>query len=180
MSGCSGGTIGTQQGCQINMTFVPTQVGPRSATVTITDNSPTSPQIVTATGIGSELSFSSFLLFTTWQKIGSPSSKPITLTNQGTTNSISINSISEVGGDYLITSSTCQSSLAPGASCVLNVQFTPSAAGPRWGLITITDSDPGSPHQIRMAGNGIYPTANAVTVTEEEMQKYKDDEGEDD
>jgi hypothetical protein len=53
-------------------------------------------------------------------------------------------------------------------------------AGQRWGAINITDSDPGSPHQTRIAGTGVASAAAAVTVTEEEMMRYQDDEGEDD
>lgn len=180
VSGCVGVKIASQQSCPMTVNFVPTQTGPRSATITITDNDPTSPQVVTVSGVGSELSMSSVLLFTTWLKVGTSATKPVTLTNMSTTNPISIKSVSQVGGDYQILTSTCQGSLAPGASCTMNVQFKPQAAGPRWGQINITDDDPGSPHQIRLAGNGIAPGAQSITVSEEEMMSYKDDEGEED
>jgi phospholipase C len=178
ISGCSGAKIPSQQSCQFNMTFAPTQAGPRSATLTITDTGPTSPQIVTATGIGSELSVSSVMNFNRGQTIGTSASRPLTLKNMGT-NSISINSTQVVGGDYQITASTC-GSLAAGAACTVTVQFTPSAAGPRWGQINITDSDPGSPHQTRISGVGILTTEKANTLSDEEMMEYRDDEGEDD
>lgn len=180
VTGCSGAKIAPQQSCPMNVSFVPTQVGPRTATITITDTNPTSPQTVTLTGVGSELSFTSVLLFTTWQQIGTSSTKSLTFTNMGTTIPIVIDSVLQVGGDYQILTSTCQGSIAPGASCSMTVQFTPSTGGPRWGQIDITDSDPGSPHQVRLEGNGITPSAQPKTVTEEEMMQYKDDEGEDD
>jgi hypothetical protein len=179
VSGCVGGKIPSQQSCQFNVTFAPTQPGPRAATLTINDTGPTSPQIVSVTGIGSELSVSNVLAFNRGQTVGTSSTKPLTLTNNGTT-SISINSVQAVGGDFQITTSTCPASLAPAASCSLTVQFTPSVAGQRWGAINITDSDPGSPHQTRVAGTGVAGAAAAVTVSEEEMMRYQDDEGEDD
>jgi phospholipase C len=183
VSGCSGATIPPQQSCQLTVNFLPTQPGPRAATITISDTGKTSPEIVSATGTGSLLSVPNVLLFTTWQKIGVSSSKSLTFTNKGTTNPINFNAVQLVGSDFQILSSTCQGALAPGASCTVNIQFKPSSGGPRWGQLNITDDDPGSPHQIRVAGTGITPSANAtpaVTVTEQEMLRYQDDEGDDD
>ncbi len=179
ISGCAGGKIPSQQSCSFNVTFSPTQAGPRSATLTITDTDITSPQTVIATGIGSELSVSSFLNFNRGQTIGTSTTKSLPLANKGTI-PISVNAIQVVGHDFQMTVTTCQGSLAPGASCTITVQFTPSAAGPRWGQINVTDDDPGSPHQTRVAGVGILVTDKAVTVTDEDMLKYRDDEGEDD
>jgi hypothetical protein len=44
----------------------------------------------------------------------------------------------------------------------------------------VIDSDPGSPHQVRLVGTAVPKGAVPLTMTEEEMQKYRDDEGEDD
>lgn len=179
ISGCSGISIPSQQSCSFNVTFTPTQPGPRSATLTITDSDPTSPHNVSLTGIGSELLVNTTMAFGKGLVIGTPISKPLTLTNQGSS-AITINSTQAVGGDFLVTASTCPASLAPAKSCTLTIQFTPSAAGPRWGQINISDSDPGSPHEVRVAGIGLLPGAAPVTSTEEEMMTYHDDEGEDD
>ena len=45
-------TLAPSANCSINITFSPTTTGNRSATVTITDNAPTSPQTVSLTGTG--------------------------------------------------------------------------------------------------------------------------------
>jgi hypothetical protein len=62
---------------------------------------------------------------------------PIVLTNAGTT-ALTINSIT-VGSDFGETD-TCGSSVAAGASCQINVTFTPSSSGPRKALLSLNDN----------------------------------------
>jgi hypothetical protein len=50
-------------------------------------------------------------------------------------------------GDYAQTN-TCPSTLEPTQNCTITVTFTPTAAGPRNGAVTLQDNDPGSPRQI--------------------------------
>jgi hypothetical protein len=180
VSGCVGVKIPSQQSCQFNVSFLPTQPGPRKATLTITDSGPTSPQIVTATGIGSELMVSTVLNFGAAQVVGTSSTKSVSLKNMGAKGPISINSTSVVGGDFQIVTSTCPASLPPKATCAMKLQFTPQAVGPRWGQLNITDNDPGSPHEVRIMGIGAAAGAAPVTLSDEEMMAYHDDEGEDD
>lgn len=177
--GCNGQTIPAGWFCNATVEFIPTQAGPRSATMTITDNDPTSPQSVSLAGIGSELQVQSMLFFSTQQQVGKSSFHPLNLTNIGTS-AIKIHTISSTGTDYKIASNNCSSSLAAGASCSLSIEFTPSTTGPRWGQVNISDSDPGSPQQVRLVGDGILPGKTAVTFTDEQMQVYHDDEGESD
>src|SRR6201999_21686 len=79
-------TLGTNGSCSVSVTFKPTAVGNRTGTLTITDNSPTSPHVIplsgTATGspavtLTSSLSFTSINVGTT------SASQPATLTNNG-------------------------------------------------------------------------------------------------
>jgi hypothetical protein len=48
----------------------------------------------------------------------------------------------------------CGTSLAVSASCVINVSFTPAAAGDRTGQLTIVDNAPGSPHAVSLDVGG--------------------------
>src|ERR1700722_13269411 len=48
----------------------------------------------------------------------------------------------------------CGTSLAVSASCVINVSFTPAAAGDRTGKLTIADNAPGSPQSVSLDGTG--------------------------
>jgi phospholipase C len=177
--GCSGKAIPPGTPCLLAVKFVPTKAGPRSATITITDTDPSSPQTVSVTGIGSLLNIQSMLFFLQQQPVGKPAWRTFQVTNNGTT-SISITSVTEVGDDYHLASTTCSGPLAPGGTCAIQIEFRPLAIGPRWGQVNVVDSDPGSPHQVRLVGTAVPKSAVPLTMTEEEMQKYRDDEGEDD
>lgn len=54
--------------CTISVSFSPTTAGPRSGTLTVTDSDPTSPQVVSLSGIGTNVSLTpSLLSFGTFQ-----------------------------------------------------------------------------------------------------------------
>ncbi|PYU12450.1 MAG: hypothetical protein DMG29_14170, partial [Acidobacteria bacterium] len=84
----------------------------------------------------------------------------ITLTNCGTA-VLTITSI-VASGDFAQTN-TCGSSLAPGASCIITIAFTPKAVGRRDGSITITDNAPDSPQSVPLTGSGIL--APVITLS---------------
>lgn len=80
-------------------------------------------------------------------------SQAVTLTSFGTV-SLTLNSISITGtnvGDFGQTNN-CGSSLAPGASCQINVTFTPSGAPSRAATLQLNDSAPNSPQTVALAG----------------------------
>jgi phospholipase C len=175
--GCKGQSIPAGTPCNVFVQFIPTQAGPRSATMTITDSDPTSPQTVALTGIGSELKLESMLTFTNQQPIGDPVFGTLNLTNIGTS-AIKIHTVTAVGTDYSIAGNTCPASLAAGASCSIQVEFNPSTIGPRWGQVNISDSDPGSPHEVRLDGFGISSGTTPATFTDQQVRH--DDEPDDD
>jgi Big-like domain-containing protein len=75
----------------------------------------------------------------------------------------------EIGGvnpaDFSLTSSNCAgASLAPGASCVASVSFTPAGFGARSGRLIFTDNGSGSPHLIGLVGEGSDPAAHPKVV----------------
>jgi phospholipase C len=177
--GCAGQSIPAGNPCFLGVRFVPTKAGPRSATITLTDSDPSSPQTVSVTGIGSLLNIQSMLFFTQQQPVGKPAWRTFHVVNNGTT-AISITSVTEVGDDYHLATTTCVGSLGPGATCSIEIEFRPLAIGPRWAQVNVMDSDPGSPHQVRIVGTAVPKGAVAVNIPEEELQKYRDDEGEDD
>jgi phospholipase C len=154
IAGCTSANIKPAETCNVNVTFKPTAVGARSATITVTDADASSPQTVALSGIGSAVKISTpRVLFVDPQVIGTPGTLATVITNTATTN-LAITSITEVGEDFT-QSNTCPPSLKPAATCKITVTFTPLAQGPRWGQITVVDSDPGSPHLIRLVGTGV-------------------------
>jgi phospholipase C len=147
-SDCS--TVAPLKFCTIHVTFTPSAPGHRTGTVTLTDDAPGSPQTIKMTGIGSHLSInpqphSDFGLV----PLGQNRTQTVTLTNTGTA-AIGISSI-VTNRDYSQTN-TCGSSLAGGASCTAAVTFKPQEDGLRPGVLTITDTDPGSPHVYTFNG----------------------------
>src|SRR3989454_463203 len=163
------GSVAPGASCTISISFTPEATGARTATVTITDDAPGSPQLVSLVGMGiapavtlapTNLAFDTQRLSTT-----SPA-QTVTLTNSGTA-TLSITSIALAGsnpGDFAIaagTTCTNGATVVAGASCLLNLTFTPTAASARTATVTITDDAPGSPQSVSLAGMGIAP---AVTL----------------
>jgi sugar lactone lactonase YvrE len=73
---------------------------------------------------------------------GSTGEQAFTLTNNGSA-AVSGLAISFTGanpGDFQATSNTCGTSLAAGASCTINVEFSPTATGARSAVLTVTDT----------------------------------------
>src|SRR5207245_454459 len=67
-------------------------------------------------------------------------------------------------GDFAIaagTTCTNGATVVAGASCLVNLTVTPTAASARTATVTITDDAPGSPQSVSLAGTGIVP---AVTL----------------
>ncbi len=155
--------------CTINVTFKPTVVASLSATLTIEDDAVNSPQTVPLSGSGvnpggylspTSLSFAS-------QPVGTASAaQSVTLTYASGSGSMTISGISITGTNATDFSQTnnCGSSLAAGASCTINVTFTPTATGTRTATLAVTDDAANSPQTASLTGTGASSTA-AVTLS---------------
>ncbi len=153
-------TLSAGTSCVISVRFTPSAVGTRTGSITISDNAAGSPQAVSLTGngvISSVILSSTDIVFATQLLNTASTPKTVTLTNSSTTTALNISAIS-VSGDFALTSTTnqCPSSGAvpPASVCNLAFDFTPTAAGTRYGTIIITDSDPASPNVIGLMGTG--------------------------
>ncbi|MCU1302950.1 MAG: hypothetical protein JWQ87_3234 [Candidatus Sulfotelmatobacter sp.] len=156
-----GGSIPPGLKCQVNLSFKPSIIGEETATLTVSDNYPGSPQLIALNGMGSALSFSApaGLTFVGNTAVGKTSTAKLTVKNVSTS-SVSFSNIVTIG-DYSQTN-TCMPSLAPGASCIVTVNFKPFSAqsGFEYGNLVLTDSDPTSPQTIWLKG-----TATQVTMS---------------
>jgi archaellum component FlaF (FlaF/FlaG flagellin family) len=99
----------------------------------------------------------------------SSTTKNLTLTNIGLT-TLTISAIALSGGnagDFNLTH-TCPGTLAPAATCILHVTFTPTVAGPRKTGISVTDSYTKSPQIFPVTGvgtlAGLSPTSLAFSI----------------
>src|SRR6266550_623919 len=131
---CTGVTLAANASCTVTITYAPSVIGAEAATLTIVDTA-NSPRTVTLNGTGvlvtatlgsTSLAFGNQLVAT------ASAAQSVPLTNGGN-RPLTIASIAVTGtntGDFAETDN-CGSSVAAGASCTINVTFTPGAAGSR-------------------------------------------------
>jgi len=135
----------------------------------IADSTSCSPQSIAITGVGGSapaVSLSPTSLSFASTNVGSVSSaQTITLKNTGAA-ALTISSIVENGnyGDFPATT-TCNASLAAGASCTISVTFKPTAAGARSAAVAVTDNAAGSPQTVPLSGTGTGTSAVSFSPT---------------
>ncbi|HET9695211.1 MAG TPA: choice-of-anchor D domain-containing protein, partial [Terriglobales bacterium] len=141
--------------------FSPTQI---SGTFNIDAAAPAGQRTVTITtgtevlttsftvGASGQVSVAPGTLTFAKQAVGTTSAaQPLTLTNTGSAalGISSINAVGEFGATH-----NCGMSLAVGASCTINVTFSPLLGGYRHGNVIINDDSAGAPHFIALTGLG--------------------------
>jgi hypothetical protein len=161
--------------CVVNITFTPSALGDRAATLNVFDDAPGSPQQTALTGTGvqslvildpSPVDFSN-------QKVGVTSAAmTVTVTNTGTQPAAldPADAVTIVGADaadfaIVAGTTTCVNGfplVENGGSCIVDITFTPSATGARTANLRISNNDPNSPQLATLNGTGVQ--AN-VTVT---------------
>ena len=153
-------SLGSEQSCTINATFTPLATGSLSASVSITDNAPGSPQLVSLSGVGTlpVLLSQTNMSFGTVVIGASNTAPPVTLTNN---QNVTLTSLSIAASGPYSQTNTCGTSLVAGAHCTISVTFTPTAPGSQQGAVTVTDSAITSPQSISLHGSGIV----AATLT---------------
>jgi hypothetical protein len=93
------------------------------------------------------------------QVVGETSnSRRLTVTNPGTSrlyvNSIEING--EKSRDFAVVEDTCTGkTIAPNHSCIVDVQFTPTATGDCLASMVLTDNAGANPQRVKLTGSGI-------------------------
>lgn len=155
--------------CTITVTFTPATTGTRSGSITLVDNAAGGTQSVplTGTGIAPAVSLSPASLSFGNQTVGATSSASgITLSNTGTA-SLTISGVSLTGanGAEYSQTNTCGATVAAGASCSINVSFTPAATGTRSASVSVSDNATGTPHLASLTGTGIAPVASTSPST---------------
>jgi hypothetical protein len=87
-----------------------------------------------------------------------PRAKTITVSNN-TSATVTFSSIAITGAnaaDFTQSGTTCGATLAPQASCTINIQFAPTATGARTASPTLADDASNSPQTVTLNGSGIY------------------------
>jgi hypothetical protein len=163
-----GASLNPHSACAISIAFVPTAVGTRTATVTVTDQFRSQTVALSGTGVappGVSLSPASLSFPATGVGLSAPA-QTLTLTNNGGLPLHLANTALSPG--FMIASSTCSSTLAPTTSCNLVIVFSPTTAGTVSGTLTLTDDAPSGGQTTNVTGTGIdytLATNGAASVT---------------
>jgi hypothetical protein len=147
--------------CTIQVFFEPKEMGAASGTLTITDDVPGGPLTAMLSGNGtlgaSQIKISPSSLRFDTQALGRPSGTQMARVSNPGKWAVQITSITGSGDFTIMPSSTCNTldqRLAPGASCMIVVTFTPLEPGERHGEVIIRDNAEDSPQKILLSGLG--------------------------
>jgi 6-phosphogluconolactonase len=166
--GC-GSTLAASASCTEDVFFTPTELGTVDGSVIFADAS--SRQYVTLTGKGSGTADSPIALTPSTlafgnQSVGTTSAdQSVLIQNTGAT---SLTLTIAASGSYIKSnpaSGACSSSLAGGASCTIDVQFSPAVLGAIDGGVSVSYSGANSPQVVGLTGTGIgQVTISATTI----------------
>jgi hypothetical protein len=158
-NGCTGAAYAVNTACIIGITFTPSAIGLRAATLTITDDAPNSPQTVQLSGSGAgapSVNLSSAAVSFAATALGTTSPRQnITVTNLGAA-ALHFSSIKLSGtnaGDFTLINECVTSAYPVNTACTVGLTFTPSATGARTATLAIADDAPNSPQTVAVTGN---------------------------
>jgi subtilisin family serine protease len=162
-------TLAAEASCTIDVTFTPSTTGARTGALTISSDASGSPHEVSLSGTGAvpAMSLSSSSLSFGDQQVDTTSTaQSVTLTNSGGA-TLNLSDVT-VGGDFARSGGTCPANfpatVAAGASCTIDVTFTPSTTGARTGTLSIDSDASGSPHAVDLFGTGTTTPTPAVVA----------------
>jgi hypothetical protein len=158
------GNVNGNSSCVIGVDFAPTATGATSGgQITVLDTAPNGPVFASLSGWGSvPVGFAPETVVFGSVAVGSTSiTKNITVLNQQTSN-LDFTSIS-VPAPYAIVpgTTTCVAGtpVKPGNTCVVSVNFAPSAPGAVPTVVSFSDDAPASPQSVNVTGTGVPPVS---------------------
>jgi large repetitive protein len=144
-----GGSVAT------NVTFTPAGDGPVAGNLVIASDAPGPITVaLTGTGVAPAIAVDPGSLDHGEVRVGTSADRSITITNPGT-DVLTISAIT-AGGPFNPVAPT-PTAIAPGASVLVTVRFTPPSATAFVGSLTIVSDAATSPTTVALAGTGIEP-----------------------
>ena len=160
-------TLAAGQSCSLTLTFTPSASGLRSGSASVADPSTGSLQTIalTGTGLAGQLALQPQALSFGVTPVGTSVAQNVVLSNTGPTSlgGIAPSLLGANASEFSLTT-TCQSALAPGASCVVQVTFTPSAVGAGSATLSVASTDPSAPALIPLSGAGSQPPGFTLSI----------------
>jgi uncharacterized repeat protein (TIGR01451 family) len=158
------GSIAESASCMIHVSFTPSLVDARNAQIQIIDSTFNNPDQLEwnadlkGFGFDPDVTLDPTELLFGDQTQGVPSAaKHVTLTNSGT-GTLTIDSVAiDPVGPVFTQTNNCGSEVAQGASCTIDVVFTPDALGLLEANLVITDNASSVTQTVPLSGNGVAP-----------------------
>ena len=158
-----GSSLVANSDCALSLTFVPTQAGSVTGTLTLVDGAGT--QTVALDGTGATAATDALsplsLGFPATASGQQSAAQTITLTNSG---DLPLTSIATAASAGFQQSNTCGTQLTGHASCAISVVFAPNAIGSFVGNLSVSDAI--HTQTIALSGTGLQPPAINVTPTQ--------------
>jgi hypothetical protein len=152
-----GSSIAAGASCTVSVTFTPTASGSASGSLTVASNATDGTLTVGLSGTGATTGTATLTASPTSLSFGSQTvgatsaAKTVTVSNTGTV-AAAVSSVSASGA--FGETNTCGSSIAAGASCTVNVTFTPTASGSASGTLTVASNASNASLTVALSGTG--------------------------
>lgn len=159
----AGGSVAAGSSCTIPVAFKPAPgaLGARSGSLSVAHNAANSPGSVslggTATAAAAPVaSLTAALAFGSVNLGTTSTAQTATLSNMGTAPLI-LGTLSTGSAEFAVGGGTCApgGSVAAGASCSINLSFTPSVAGARSANLVVTHNAAGGQSSASLSGTGV-------------------------
>jgi len=164
---CSGTSVAAGSNCTLGVTFHPTELGSPTAIVSVASNATSGSNSATLTGFATAPAATIAPASHDFgnQPVGSSTNvEQFDVSNTGTA-PLTVTGVNVSGanaGDFPVDTEGCTAQpVTPTNHCTIRVHFTPTAAGARSAMLTVTDDASGSPHTVTLTGTG---TAPAVSI----------------
>ncbi|MDQ1627600.1 MAG: hypothetical protein QOI54_1344 [Actinomycetota bacterium] len=162
---CPGLTLGVGDSCTAQVSFSPTAVGDRDATLTVHHTGLNDPVLVALHGIGGAVGATPAISFTPRSatfvplhvgKVSAP--QTISVSNAGGNAALDVGAVSLGGANassFSILHDSCSgTSLGSGEVCKVDVVFAPASAGSLTADLVVQDNAPGGTHTVALTGVG--------------------------
>jgi trimeric autotransporter adhesin len=157
-------TLAPTKSCTLAVAFLPKSAAALAASLTLTDNTSSSPQQVALSGtgiVGLTIKKSSLVFGDV--KFGAEQERTFDVVNHQTQSvTLSENFSGPNAGDFSVTGGTCGTTLGARSKCSVVVSFSPGALGTESATLSIADSpDPLSPYTVALTTGPTIPATVA-------------------
>jgi hypothetical protein len=184
---CVGTTLAPGASCSVTLSFSPTATGDRTASLVVNHTGLNNPFSVPLVGTGgaagttAAISFNPRSVAFTPLHVGKTSKLwTVSVSNAGGTLPLDVQSVTLTGtgaSQFAILDNRCSANVAPGASCQVDLAFSPTGAGNFTAGMQVVDNAPGGRHTLTLTGTGTTadPAVSAAVDSSNHFPKWYQD-----